>query len=165
MRLAGPSYGLCAEKVGSRELTLTASVQVGQRERVVIVDTPDARLVLGVTAQQITHLHTLPPGSPDVDTAERQHRRIFVSYYRIWLNVPEKTHDASTAPSSAAAVAGTGCSRPVTRPGKPAISQWWPELVTSGTNAGIYYLVDVSAGHSVNDDQLHPHHYCFWSAA
>ncbi|WP_242550057.1 flagellar biosynthetic protein FliO, partial [Pantoea agglomerans] len=39
-----------------------ASVSVGQRERVVIVDTADARLVLGVTAQQITHLHTLPPG-------------------------------------------------------------------------------------------------------
>jgi len=27
----------------------------------VIVDVPDARLVLGVTAGQITHLHTLPP--------------------------------------------------------------------------------------------------------
>ncbi|WP_205955432.1 flagellar biosynthetic protein FliO [Pantoea stewartii] len=63
--------GFAPKKVGSRELTLTASVQVGQRERVVIVDTPDARLVLGITAQQITHLHTLPPGSPDVDTAEK----------------------------------------------------------------------------------------------
>lgn len=29
-----------------------------------IVDTADARLVLGVTAQQITHLHTLPLGEP-----------------------------------------------------------------------------------------------------
>lgn len=63
--------GFAPKKVGSRELNLTASVQVGQRERVVIVDTPDARLVLGVTAQQITHLHTLPPASPDMKTQEK----------------------------------------------------------------------------------------------
>lgn len=46
---------------GQQELSVSASCQVGQRERVVIVDVKDARLVLGVTAQQITHLHTLPP--------------------------------------------------------------------------------------------------------
>ncbi|WP_210452305.1 flagellar biosynthetic protein FliO [Pantoea ananatis] len=72
--------GFAPKKVGSRELTLTASVQVGQRERVVIVDTPDARLVLGVTAQQITHLHTLPPGAPDetapVKAAQQDFRQL-----------------------------------------------------------------------------------------
>ena len=57
-------FGFAPKKVSGQELKLTASVQVGQRERVVIVDTADARLVLGVTAQQITHLHTLPPGAP-----------------------------------------------------------------------------------------------------
>lgn len=57
--------GFAPQKVSSQELKMTASVQVGQRERVVIVDTADARLVLGVTAQQITHLHTLPPSGPD----------------------------------------------------------------------------------------------------
>ncbi|WP_442798634.1 flagellar biosynthetic protein FliO [Pantoea vagans] len=56
--------GFAPKKVSGQELKLTASVSVGQRERVVIVDTADARLVLGVTAQQITHLHTLPPGEP-----------------------------------------------------------------------------------------------------
>ncbi|MFB6325544.1 flagellar biosynthetic protein FliO [Pantoea deleyi] len=56
--------GFAPKKVSSQELKLSASVSVGQRERVVIVDTADARLVLGVTAQQITHLHTLPPGQP-----------------------------------------------------------------------------------------------------
>ncbi|WP_130835605.1 flagellar biosynthetic protein FliO [[Erwinia] mediterraneensis] len=50
---------------GQQALNVSASVQVGQRERVVIVDTADARLVLGVTAQQITHLHTLPPAAPE----------------------------------------------------------------------------------------------------
>ncbi|WP_336749009.1 flagellar biosynthetic protein FliO [Pantoea vagans] len=56
--------GFAPKKVSGQELKLTASVSVGQRERVVIIDTADARLVLGVTAQQITHLHTLPPGEP-----------------------------------------------------------------------------------------------------
>ncbi|MDF7679670.1 flagellar biosynthetic protein FliO [Enterobacteriaceae bacterium ESL0689] len=41
-------------------LKLRASCQVGQRERVVLVEVADTLLVLGVTAQQITPLHTLP---------------------------------------------------------------------------------------------------------
>jgi len=57
-------FGFAPKKISSQELKLTATVSVGQRERVVIVDTADARLVLGVTAQAITHLHTLPPGEP-----------------------------------------------------------------------------------------------------
>lgn len=46
--------------VRGQNLVVSSSVQVGQRERVVIVDVEDVRLVLGVTGQQITHLHTLP---------------------------------------------------------------------------------------------------------
>lgn len=46
---------------GKKTLQIRASVNLGPRERVVIVDIEDARLVLGVTASQITHLHTLPP--------------------------------------------------------------------------------------------------------
>lgn len=57
--------GFAPKTVSSQALKLSASVQVGQRERVVIVDTAEARLVLGVTAAQITHLHTLPPVAPD----------------------------------------------------------------------------------------------------
>ena len=56
--------GFAPKTVTGQALKVSATVQVGQRERVVIVDTADARLVLGVTAQQITHLHTLPPGEP-----------------------------------------------------------------------------------------------------
>lgn len=41
-------------------LNLRASCQVGQRERVVVVEVDNTLLVLGVTAQQITPLHTLP---------------------------------------------------------------------------------------------------------
>lgn len=53
--------GYAPKTVSTHALKISASVQVGRQERVVIVDTEDARLVLGVTAQQITHLHSLPP--------------------------------------------------------------------------------------------------------
>lgn len=45
----------------SSALKVSASASLGARERVVIVNVEDARLVLGVTAQQVTLLHTLPP--------------------------------------------------------------------------------------------------------
>jgi len=61
--------GFAPKTVRSQALKVSASVQVGQRERVVIVDTAEARLVLGVTAAQITHLHTLPPAAPDARPA------------------------------------------------------------------------------------------------
>ncbi|MCQ8228170.1 MULTISPECIES: flagellar biosynthetic protein FliO [Pantoea] len=57
--------GFAPKTVTGQALKVSATVQVGQRERVVIVDTADARLVLGVTAQQITHLHSLPPLPPE----------------------------------------------------------------------------------------------------
>ncbi len=50
---------------GSQGLKVSASASLGPRERVVVVNVEDARLVLGVTAQQVTLLHTLPPASPD----------------------------------------------------------------------------------------------------
>ncbi|WP_299999437.1 flagellar biosynthetic protein FliO [uncultured Cedecea sp.] len=57
---------------GKKTLHIRASANLGPRERVVVVDIEDVRLVLGVTASQITHLHTLPssgeseqPLSPD----------------------------------------------------------------------------------------------------
>jgi flagellar protein FliO/FliZ len=51
-----------APKGGStRGLKVSASTSLGPRERVVIVDVEDARLVLGVTASTINVLHTLPP--------------------------------------------------------------------------------------------------------
>ncbi|QZN94311.1 flagellar biosynthetic protein FliO [Symbiopectobacterium purcellii] len=44
---------------------VVSSCQVGQRERVVVVEIEDTWLVLGVTAQQITPLHTLPAQEMD----------------------------------------------------------------------------------------------------
>lgn len=52
-------------------LNLRASCQVGQRERVVVVEVDNTWLVLGVTAQQITPLHTLP--APPAQAAATDH--------------------------------------------------------------------------------------------
>lgn len=72
-------FGFATKRSGSEKLNISASCQLGQRERVVVVDVDDVRLVLGVTAQQITHLHTLPakpqqegPEAPAVTADFRQ---------------------------------------------------------------------------------------------
>ncbi|ANG93349.1 flagellar type III secretion system protein FliO [Enterobacteriaceae bacterium 155047] len=54
-------FGLAGKTAHARGLKVSASASLGPRERVVIVDVEDARLVLGVTASQINLLHTLPP--------------------------------------------------------------------------------------------------------
>lgn len=51
--------GFAPQARNSKLLNVRASCQVGQRERVVIVEVDDTWLVLGVTAQQVTPLHTL----------------------------------------------------------------------------------------------------------
>lgn len=53
--------GLGGKTASGRGLKVTASTTVGPRERVVIVDVEDARLVLGVTPTNINLLHKLPP--------------------------------------------------------------------------------------------------------
>lgn len=52
--------GLAPHGKHPRLLKTIASCPLGQRERVVIVEVEQTWLVLGVTAQQITTLHTLP---------------------------------------------------------------------------------------------------------
>ncbi len=65
-------FGFTPRQGQGRELNVRASVTVGPREKVIIVDVPDARLVLGVTSTQITHLHTLPPVEPQTESADAQ---------------------------------------------------------------------------------------------
>jgi len=40
-------------------MKVVTSLHVGAKERLVVVEVDDKQLLLGVTAQQITHLHTL----------------------------------------------------------------------------------------------------------
>lgn len=46
-------------------LRTVAMQNLGNRAWVAVVEVEDARLVLGVTAQQVTLLHTLPPRAAD----------------------------------------------------------------------------------------------------
>lgn len=56
---------------GNRQaLQVVASQSLGNRAWVAIVEVEDARLVVGVTAQQVTLLHTLPP-RPNAEAADR----------------------------------------------------------------------------------------------
>ena len=59
--------GFAGKSAGSRGLKVSATTSVGPRERVVIVEVDDARLVLGVTASNISVLHKLPPAPVVVD--------------------------------------------------------------------------------------------------
>ena len=45
---------------GSAQMRVIGGVMVGPKERVVIVEVRDTWLVLGVTAVEVTNLHTLP---------------------------------------------------------------------------------------------------------
>ena len=51
-----------------QQLRVLASQNVGARAYVAIVEVEDARLVVGVTSQQINLLHTLPPSPADTTT-------------------------------------------------------------------------------------------------
>lgn len=77
-------------RAGQQELKVSASTALGQRERVVIVDCDDARLVLGVTAQQVTLLHTLPPSAP-APQATRPEGADFASLMNTILKRPGKS--------------------------------------------------------------------------
>ncbi|SUW63222.1 Flagellar protein fliO [Buttiauxella agrestis] len=65
-------FGFAPKTGSSKEMKVSASCSVGARERVVIVDVQDARLVLGVTAGQITHLHTLAAATVSETVAPAQ---------------------------------------------------------------------------------------------
>ena len=49
----------------SQAITVLGAHSLGARSSVAVVQVEDARLVVGVTPQQITLLHTLPPADPD----------------------------------------------------------------------------------------------------
>lgn len=51
-----------------RSLKVLGTQSLGARSYVALIEVEDARLVLGVTANQISLLHTLPPAPADVAT-------------------------------------------------------------------------------------------------
>jgi flagellar protein FliO/FliZ len=82
--------GFAPQARNGRLLNLRASCQVGQRERVVVVEVDNTLLVLGVTAQQITPLHQYPAPPRDEDTPAVTPANDFRQLMRNVLNRPEK---------------------------------------------------------------------------
>ncbi|WP_052752440.1 flagellar biosynthetic protein FliO [Tatumella morbirosei] len=71
---------------GSPRMQVIASLAVGQNQRIVILDLPDCRLVVGVTTQHINHLYTLPAGEPaDTSLSRPPVSQAFLSQWRSLL--------------------------------------------------------------------------------
>lgn len=83
--------GFAPQTRNSKLLNLRASCQVGQRERVVVIEVDNTLLVLGVTAQQITPLHSLPAPVQDTDAAEVTTPADFRQLMQKVLKRPEKS--------------------------------------------------------------------------
>ncbi|MFP1834739.1 flagellar biosynthetic protein FliO [Lonsdalea quercina] len=64
--------GVAPQARNNQMMKVVSSCPVGQREKVVIVEVDDTWLVLGVTAQQVTPLHTLPAKVIDDANASAQ---------------------------------------------------------------------------------------------
>ncbi len=65
---------------GGQLVKTISSTAVGQRERVVVVEVADNWLVLGVTAQQVSLLHTMAPQSLPSAVAMQQPAMPFAAH-------------------------------------------------------------------------------------
>jgi flagellar protein FliO/FliZ len=83
--------GFAPQARNSKLLNLRASCQVGQRERVVVVEVDNTLLVLGVTAQQITPLHTMPAPAQDGSATDSAAPSDFRQLMQKVLKRPEKS--------------------------------------------------------------------------
>lgn len=78
--------GFAPQTRHNKLLNVKASCQVGQRERVVIVEVDNTWLVLGVTSQQVTSLHTLPRPPVDDTASELPTKNAKPADFRQLLN-------------------------------------------------------------------------------
>ncbi|ATA24387.1 flagellar biosynthetic protein FliO [Brenneria goodwinii] len=84
--------GFAPQAKQNKLLKVVSSCPVGQRERVVIVEVDDTWLVLGVTAQQITQLHTLPARQTDSNASTGEIKPVdFQQLFKKVLKRPEKS--------------------------------------------------------------------------
>ncbi|WP_419715954.1 flagellar biosynthetic protein FliO [Dickeya chrysanthemi] len=84
--------GFAPQTKHNNAMKMVSSYPVGQRERIVIVEVDDTWIVLGVTAQQITHLHTLPARPVnDALSPEKIAPADFLQFFKKATKRPEKT--------------------------------------------------------------------------
>ncbi|HXE19113.1 MAG TPA: flagellar biosynthetic protein FliO [Castellaniella sp.] len=61
--------GWIRQHINRTDLKVLGTLRLGARSSIALVQVRDARLVVGVTAQQITLLHTLPTDAPGAPVA------------------------------------------------------------------------------------------------
>ncbi|NPC99664.1 flagellar biosynthetic protein FliO [Brenneria sp. hezel4-2-4] len=82
--------GFAPQTKSNKLLKVVSACQVGQRERVVIVEVDDSWLVLGVTTQNVTLLHTLPARPQDSVESAQAKPMEFARLLQKVLKRPEK---------------------------------------------------------------------------
>lgn len=91
---------------GNREMKIVTSISLGARERVALIDIKGKQFLLGVTTQQISHLHSFDEAVIPLDDMKNQIKQgDFVSKLQSVLNAtkrndsPENTVSLNTATS------------------------------------------------------------------
>ena len=94
---AARRFGLQRLGGGGQSVKVVSSTMVGQRERVVVVEVGATWLVLGVTASQVSALHSLPAQAvsaapPPAGTPDARLAGLFAQKLRDSLGLAQRSH-------------------------------------------------------------------------
>ena len=77
---------------GNRDIKIMSAVPVGARERIALIDVKGQQFLIGVTAQQITHLHSFDEAVvPTTSTEPSIRQSDFFSKLQLVMNPQKKT--------------------------------------------------------------------------
>lgn len=80
---------------GNRDIRIMSAVPVGARERIALIDVKGQQFLVGVTAQQITHLHSFDEAVvPSVSHEPSMRQSDFLSKLQLVMNLQKKTNPA-----------------------------------------------------------------------
>ena len=85
---------------GNRDMKIVTSISLGARERVALIDIKGKQFLLGVTTQQISHLHSFDQAVIPLDDSKSQIKQNdFVSKLQSVLNAATKNDSSETSTS------------------------------------------------------------------
>tara|TARA_R110001592_G_scaffold38315_2_gene126466 strand:- start:8560 stop:9039 length:480 start_codon:yes stop_codon:yes gene_type:complete len=85
---------------GNREMKIVTSISLGARERVALIDVKGKQFLLGVTTQQISHLHSFDEAViPLVDAKNQIKQNDFVTKLQSVLNATKKNESSENTAS------------------------------------------------------------------
>lgn len=73
---------------GNREMRVVTSIAFGAKERVALIDIKGQQFLIGVTAQQITHLHSFDDPVIPLEQAKHLNQSDFITKFQSLLNNP-----------------------------------------------------------------------------